>query len=210
MQDSGRLSSQTIGNVLDRPGSQRHPGAALLPSQRTLRGLLGGAPRGPGRMTSTSMSPARNRRGGSGQGLPQRRGLGAGEELRSAYLHSGKETRGEAPLGGQNRGATGGIPESATGARRLRQEFVASARGTGGTQLCALLRDGRHEAHTSTRTREYSEAATGPCGGVQLEPDLAQSAGCGHAAAVERPRGDAFLAVYLLLTRRENRNRLGS
>jgi UvrD-like helicase family protein len=27
-------------------------------------------------------------------------------------------------------------------------------------------------------------------------------------AAVERPRGDAFLAVYLLLTRRENRNRL--
>ena len=38
-------------------------------------------------------------------------------------------------------------------------------------------------------------------GGVQLEPDLAQSAGCGHAAAVERPRGDAC-AVYLLLTRR--------
>jgi chemotaxis response regulator CheB len=26
----------TIGNVLDRPGSQRHPGAALLPSQWTL------------------------------------------------------------------------------------------------------------------------------------------------------------------------------
>src|SRR5580658_7891741 len=32
--------------------------------------------------------------------------------------------------------------------------------------------------------------------------------GCGHAAAMERPRGGAFLAVYLLLTRRENRNRL--
>jgi hypothetical protein len=31
----------------------------------------------------------------------------------------------------------------------------------------------------------YTEAATGPCGGVQLEPDLAQSAGRGHAAAVE-------------------------
>jgi len=45
-------------------------------------------------------------------------------------------------------------------------------------------------------------------GGVQLEPDPAASAGCGHAAAVERPRGDAFFAVYLLLTRRENRNRL--
>src|SRR5450755_5068411 len=58
MQDGDRLSSQTIGNVLDRPGSQRHPGAALLPSQWTLRGLLGGAPRGPGGLTSTSMSPA--------------------------------------------------------------------------------------------------------------------------------------------------------
>src|SRR5580698_6799216 len=90
--------------------------------------------------------------------------------------------------------------------RRVRQEFAAAARRTGGTQLCALLRDGRHEAHTSARTREYSEAATGPCGGLQLEPDPAASAGCGHAAAVERPRGDAFFAVYLLLTRRENRN----
>ncbi len=33
MQDRDRLSSQTIGNVLDRPGSQRDPGAALLSSQ---------------------------------------------------------------------------------------------------------------------------------------------------------------------------------
>ena len=103
---------------------------------------------------------------------------------------------------------TGGVPESTAGARRLRQKLTAAARRTGGTQLCALLRDGRHEADKSTRTREYSEAATGPCGGVQLEPDPAASAGCGHAAAVERPRGDAFFAVYLLLTRRENRNRL--
>src|SRR3984885_7124212 len=116
-----------------------------------------------------------NRRDGSGQGLPQRRGLGAGEELPSAYLHSRKETSGAAPLGGQERGATGCVPESATGARRLRQEFAAAARRTGGTQLRALLRDGPHEAQTSTRTREYSEAATGPCGDVQLEPDLAQS-----------------------------------
>ena len=61
---------------------------------------------------------------------------------------------------------------------------------------------------THLRGREYSEAATGPCGGLQLEPDLARSAGCGHATAMERPRGDAFLAVYLLLSRRENRNRL--
>src|SRR4029077_18115833 len=103
---------------------------------------------------------------------------------------------------------TGGIPESMARARRLRQKLTAAARGTDGAQFCTLLRDGRHEAHASTRTREYSEAATGPCGGVQLEPDLAQSAGCGHAAAVERPRGDAFFAVYLLLTRQENRNRL--
>ena len=149
-----------------------------------------------------------NRRGGGGQGLPQRRGLGASEELRSAHLHSGKETSGSAPLGGQNRRATGGVPESTACARRLRQEFTAAARGTGGAQLCTLLRDGRHEAHASTRTREYSEASTGPCGGVQLEPDPAASAGCGHAAAVERSRGDLFFAVYLLLTRQENRNRL--
>jgi hypothetical protein len=51
-------------------------------------------------------------------------------------------------------------------ATTLHQEFTAAARGTGGAQLCTLLRDGRHEAHASTRTREYSEAATGPCGGV--------------------------------------------
>src|SRR5580704_9721757 len=57
MQVGNRLSSQTIGNVLDRPRSQRHPGAAVLSSQWTLRGLLGGAPRGPGGLTSTSMSP---------------------------------------------------------------------------------------------------------------------------------------------------------
>src|SRR6202451_3961320 len=125
-----------------------------------------------------------------------------------AYQHSGKKTSGTAPLGGQDRRATGGIPEPTAGARRLRQKLTAAARRTGGTQLCTLLRDGRHEAHASTRTREYSEAATGPCGGVQLEPDPAAIAGCGHAAAVERPRGDAILAVYLLLTRRENRNRL--
>jgi transposase len=48
----------------------------------------------------------------------------------------------------------------------------------------------------------------GPCGGVQLEPDPAASAGCGHAAAVERSRVDLFFAVYLLLTRQENRHRL--
>src|SRR6516225_1169805 len=149
-----------------------------------------------------------NRRGGSRQGLPQWRGDGAGEELRSAYLHSGKETSGAAPLGGQNRGATGGVPESAAGAWRLRQKLIAAARRTGGTQLCTLLRDGRHEAHPSARTLEHSEAATGPCGGLQLEPDLAQSTGCGHAAAVEGPGGNAFFAVYLLLTRQKNRNRL--
>jgi len=33
MQDRDRLSSQTIGNVLDRPGSQRNLGAALLSFQ---------------------------------------------------------------------------------------------------------------------------------------------------------------------------------
>jgi hypothetical protein len=36
MQNSDRLSSQTIGHVLDRPGSQRHPGTTLLSSQRSL------------------------------------------------------------------------------------------------------------------------------------------------------------------------------
>src|SRR5437016_13157012 len=36
MQDGNRLSSQTIGNVLDRPGSQRHPGTPLFSFQRSL------------------------------------------------------------------------------------------------------------------------------------------------------------------------------
>ena len=36
MQNRGRLSPQTVRNVLDRPGSQRHPGSPLLPSQWSL------------------------------------------------------------------------------------------------------------------------------------------------------------------------------
>src|SRR6516225_6679047 len=110
-----------------------------------------------------------SRRGGSRQGLPQWSGHGAGEELRSAYLHSGKETSGAAPLGGQNRGATGGVPESAARAWRLRQKLTAAARRTGGTQLCPLRRVARNAAHASIPTPAHLPPATGPCGGVQLE-----------------------------------------
>ncbi len=111
--------------------------------------------------------------------------------------------------------AEDGGSESTARARRLRQKLTAAARTRRPRgelverSFAHCYETGGMRRHTSTRTREYSEAATGPCGGVQLEPDPAASAGCGHAAAVERPRGDAFFAVYLLLTRRENRNRLG-
>jgi hypothetical protein len=46
-------TTQAIRHVLDRPRGQCNPGAPLLPSQRTVRGLLGGSPGG---LISTYMS----------------------------------------------------------------------------------------------------------------------------------------------------------
>src|SRR5664279_1158644 len=101
---------------------------------------------------------------------------------------------------GQSRGTTGGLPEPAAGARRLRQELTAAARRVGGTQLRALLRHRRHEAHAPARTREHSEAAVGSCRRLQPEPNPAPVAGRGHAARVEKPLRQAgsvpFLAVH--------------
>ena len=53
LQDRNRLPPQAVRDVLDGARRQRHHRPALLPSQRPVRGLLGGAPRG---LTSTSMS----------------------------------------------------------------------------------------------------------------------------------------------------------
>src|ERR1019366_9870350 len=84
-----------------------------------------------------------DRRDGDRQGLSQRRGGEADEGVRRAQLHSGKETKGAAELGGQSGGATSGVCELAAGTGRVRQEFTAAAGRVGGGQLRALLRDGR-------------------------------------------------------------------
>jgi hypothetical protein len=85
----------------------------------------------------------------------------------------------------------GGVPESRAGAGRVRQESTAAAGRVSRAQFHALLRDGRDAALPSTRTPKHSEAATDPCGRVQSERDLAQVAGRGHAAGVEKPRWHA-------------------
>src|SRR5208282_6057688 len=150
----------------------------------------GGAGRARGRVTARrSAAGERGRHRGDGyrQGLPQRRGGEADEGVRCAQLHSGEETEGAAELGGQAGGATSGVCEPAAGAGRVQQEFTAAARRVGGAQLRALLRDGRHAALPSARTRKHSEAATGSCWRVQSQPDPAQIAGRGHAAGVAKP-----------------------
>src|ERR1019366_4472115 len=136
----------------------------------------------------------RDRRVGHRQRLSQRRGGRAREELRGAQLHSGEASKRAAQLAGQSRGTTGGVQEPAAGARRLRQELTAAARRVGGTQLRALLRHRRHEAHAPARTPKHSKAAVGSCRRVQPEPDPAPVAGCGHAAGVEKPVWPASFA----------------
>ena len=76
----------------------------------------------------------------------QRRSGPAREGLRSAQLYSGEAAEGAAQLGGQSRRTAGGVCQSATGTRQLRQELTAATRRDGGTQLRALLRDGRYGA----------------------------------------------------------------
>ncbi len=79
--------------------------------------------------------------------------------------------------------------------RRVRGEYgkslLQAARRAGGAQFRALLRDGRHAALPSARTGKHSEAATGPCGRLQSEPDFAEIAGRGHATGMEKSLGQA-------------------
>ena len=76
----------------------------------------------------TEGQPPRHRRAGCGQGLSERRGSQAGEELRGAQLHSGEAAEGQAALAGQGRGAASGLRKPAAGARRIRQEPAEAAR----------------------------------------------------------------------------------
>src|ERR1035437_8070096 len=91
------------------------------------------------------------------------------------------------------------LDATAAGAGRVPQELTAAARRVGRAQLRALLRDGRHAALPSARTRKYSEAAVGSCGRVQPELDPAQAAGCGYAAGVEEPLRQACFACLFTL-----------
>jgi transposase len=128
---------------------------------------------------------------GCGQGLSERRGSQAGEELRGAQLHSGEAAEGQAALAGQGRGTASGLRKQTAGARQLRQEFTQTACRTGGTQLCTLLRNRRDAALPSARTREHTQAAVGPCERLQLEPGDASTAGRGHTAGAEKQDGKA-------------------
>src|SRR5208282_3762878 len=91
-----------------------------------------------------------------------------------------------------------GVCQPAAGAGRVRQEFIAAARRVGRAQLRALLRDGRHAALPSARTRKHWEAATDPRGRVQSEPDPAPTDGRGHATGVEEPRRTSRVAALAL------------
>jgi hypothetical protein len=78
-------------------------------------------------------------------------------------------------------GTAGGLPESAAGTKRVREELTAATWRVGGTQLRALLRDRRPEALPPTRTGQHFEAAVGSCRRVQPQPDPAPAAGCSRA-----------------------------
>ena len=109
-------------------------------------------------------------------------------------------------LAGQSGGTKGGVPESATGAGRVRQELTAPPGGVGGTQLCALLRHRRHAAHPSAWPREYSETAVDPRRCLQPKSDPAATVGSWHTTGVEKPRGSAyFVRLLVLLIHREDR-----
>ena len=162
----------------------------------------GGAGWARGRVTtrpSAEGERGRDRRDGDRQGLSQRRGGEADEGVWRVQLHSGKETEGAAELGGQTGGTASGVCEPATGAGRVRQEFIAAEVRIGGAQLRALLRDGRAAALPSARTGKHSEAATDPRGSVQSQPDPTRTVGRGHAAGVEEPRGQACFDPLLTL-----------
>ena len=80
--------------------------------------LIGAGRRNSG-LTTPEGEPQGNRRVSCRQGLPQRRGSGAGEELRGAHLSSGKETDGTTSLAGQTRNnkrsmKTGGESKAST------------------------------------------------------------------------------------------------
>jgi transposase len=106
----------------------------------------------------------RHRRVDCGQGLYERRGSQAGEELPGTQLHSGEATEGQAELAGQDGRATGGLRKPAARTRQLWQELTPATQRTAGTKLCALLRNRRIAALPSARKRKHPQATTDPCG----------------------------------------------
>jgi transposase len=121
------------------------------------------------------------------EGLSQRRGGPAGEELRGVQLHTGEAAKGATELARQGGRTAGGLRESEAGTKRIRQELTPATWRVGGTQLRTLLRDRRPEALPPTRPRQHFEAAVGSCRRVQPEPDSAPVTGCGYAAGAEKP-----------------------
>ena len=140
----------------------------------------------------------RDRRVGDGQGLPQRGGGPASEELCGAQLHSGEEAEGTARLARQTCRAAGRVREPAAGAGRVRQEPTPAAGRADRTQLRALLRDGWHATLPSAGAGEHSETAVDTRGSVQPESDSAKAAGSGHAAGAEKSRWGGVWATLAL------------
>jgi hypothetical protein len=83
---------------------------------------------------------------------------------------------------------------------RIGVELDAVARRTGGTQLCALLRDGWHEAHTSTRTRDILKRQLVHVGAFNLSLILRKVLGAGTPRQWKDLEGTRFLLfIYYLL-----------
>src|SRR3984957_7500884 len=98
--DTGAVAAVTLQGA--DPGSRRHDDAGSDPERSRdggggLSWARGGAPAG----RKAEGQHRGDRRGGDGQGLPQRRGRKAHGELRSKDLHSGKATSRKPSLGRQ-------------------------------------------------------------------------------------------------------------
>ena len=118
---------------------------------------------------------------GAGQGLPQQRSAGGVGGLAGAHLLFGARA-GASVLGGKEGRTSGGVRQPATDSGRTREAVVAAAGREGGTELCALLGNGRHATRASAASPEYSQASAGARGGVQPGTGHAQAFGSWDAA----------------------------
>jgi len=92
-----------------------------------------------------------------------------------------------------------GLRESAAGAKRVRQEFIAATWRVGGTQLRALLRDRRYAALPPPRTGQHFKAAVVHVGAFNLSLILRHLVGAGTPRELSNRSGQLVLSLLLLL-----------